>query len=498
MHSTVFDLKAPLFDLARSFYTVVDKCPPRLQNALHLAEHTAKKPLFDCQDCGDCSLAEIAYLCPESQCAKNQRNGPCGGTHDGLCEVADKECIWARAYERLKPYGEEDSMLEGPSRLQQQRPSWHERLGQHFPGKGPHSPFPREGGSQVSVTGQDFVVIGENIHATRVLLKKSERIACNEQGEEGIVFTDEDGTTAHLRIPEEEKGAQAYLDGRIKHVRIAVQVAMTGDEPDRSVALSYLRRSPSVRSMSGAHFLDVNVDEISNKLEDQLEAMSWLAGCWRHSPTSRSRSTRPTSRSRRWRGGGSRDGRGRVGPPMLNSASLERIEALDLAARLEGPVVVTAAGESGMPTNSEERVANASRIIEASLEGGIPLGRIFVDPLVFPIAVDGEYGRHCLDAIAELRRRYGAEIHITGGMSNVSFGLPNRRLLNDAFLVLATEAGADSAIVDPTVASAQRALAANREARPFQLALDVLTGVDENCHAYMKAHRTGELVQAAS
>jgi methylenetetrahydrofolate reductase (NADPH) len=113
-HSTVFDPKAPLFGLARSFYAAVERCPVPLRNSLHLAEHTAKKPLFDCQDCGDCSLAEIAYLCPESQCAKNQRNGPCGGTHDGLCEVADKQCIWARAYERLKPYGEEDSMLQGP------------------------------------------------------------------------------------------------------------------------------------------------------------------------------------------------------------------------------------------------------------------------------------------------------------------------------------------------------------------------------------------------
>jgi hypothetical protein len=49
---------------------------------------------FGCQDCGDCSLPEIAYLCPESQCAKNQRNGPCGGTRPGsLCEVGDKACI---------------------------------------------------------------------------------------------------------------------------------------------------------------------------------------------------------------------------------------------------------------------------------------------------------------------------------------------------------------------------------------------------------------------
>ena len=46
-------------------------------------------PLFGCRDCGDCSLPDIAYVCPESQCAKNQRNGPCGGTRDGLCEVDD-------------------------------------------------------------------------------------------------------------------------------------------------------------------------------------------------------------------------------------------------------------------------------------------------------------------------------------------------------------------------------------------------------------------------
>jgi len=160
--------------------------------------------------------------------------------------------------------------------------------------------------------------------------------------------------------------------------------------------------------------------------------------------------------------------------------------------------VVTGAGESGMPANTEERVVNASRMVEASLAAGIQPDRIFVDPLVFPIAVDGEYGRHCLDAIAQLRRRFGPAIHITGGMSNVSFGLPNRRLLNDAFLLLAIESGADSGIVDPTVVNVQRALAADRTTRPFQLALDVLTGVDENCWAYMKAYRAGELTPSAS
>jgi methylenetetrahydrofolate reductase (NADPH) len=82
---------------------------------MHLAEQAAKVPLFACRDCGDCSLPDIAYLCPESQCVKNQRNGPCGGTRgNSQCEIGDKTCIWALAYDRLKPYGEELTMLDGP------------------------------------------------------------------------------------------------------------------------------------------------------------------------------------------------------------------------------------------------------------------------------------------------------------------------------------------------------------------------------------------------
>jgi methylenetetrahydrofolate reductase (NADPH) len=75
-------------------------------------EHLSKSLLFRCKDCGDCSLPEIAFLCPESQCAKNQRNGPCGGTDGGRCEVAGYgDCIWLRAYERLKSDGKEEALL---------------------------------------------------------------------------------------------------------------------------------------------------------------------------------------------------------------------------------------------------------------------------------------------------------------------------------------------------------------------------------------------------
>ena len=136
-HSTVFDPKAPLFDLGRRFY-YRDRVGARLGTEASPRGRTCSKmPLYNCQRLRDCSLAEIAYLCPESQCAKNQRNGPCGGSHDGMCEVADKECIWARAYERLKPYGEEDSMLEGPVVFNDNALRSDERLGEHLFGARP-------------------------------------------------------------------------------------------------------------------------------------------------------------------------------------------------------------------------------------------------------------------------------------------------------------------------------------------------------------------------
>jgi len=114
VHQAVFDPAGPLHEPARSFYEKVDAAPKPVGRAAHLVEQAAKVPMFQCRDCGDCSLPDIAYVCPESICAKNQRNGPCGGTRDGLCEVYDTECIWSQAYERLKAYGEDDYMLSNP------------------------------------------------------------------------------------------------------------------------------------------------------------------------------------------------------------------------------------------------------------------------------------------------------------------------------------------------------------------------------------------------
>jgi methylenetetrahydrofolate reductase (NADPH) len=97
------------------------KDPDQGPGLLRGIERASKSLLFGCKDCGDCSLPEIAFLCPESQCAKNQRNGPCGGTREGRCEVDGfGDCIWLRAYERLRLDGKANEMLQHAPAIQNQ------------------------------------------------------------------------------------------------------------------------------------------------------------------------------------------------------------------------------------------------------------------------------------------------------------------------------------------------------------------------------------------
>jgi methylenetetrahydrofolate reductase (NADPH) len=115
-HHLAFRPGSAGFTAAATFYQGVERL--RLGRPLHVLEQAVKIPLFDCRDCGDCSLPEIAYLCPESKCPKNQRNGPCGGSNDGRCEVSARDCIWAAGYERLASFGAELSMLDRPVTIQ--------------------------------------------------------------------------------------------------------------------------------------------------------------------------------------------------------------------------------------------------------------------------------------------------------------------------------------------------------------------------------------------
>ena len=335
-------------------------------------------------------------------------------------------------------------------------------------------------------TDRSFVVIGENVHTTRVILRKGKLIGDDPQGVESVRFRDGESKRRFLEIPEKGKTTQDYEEGRVKHLKIAVQQAMLGSAD----AMDYIRRQVQRQDDAGTDFLDLNVDEISLKEEEQKESMRWLVGtvsAMSETPLSIDSSKIEILEA------GLEAGASHPKRMLLNSASLERPEALDLAKKFNAQIVVTAAGESGMPQSAEERVGHARQIIDKALVLDLPLSDLYVDPLIFPISVDSQFGHHSFDAIRHLREAYGPDIHITGGFSNVSFGLPCRHLINDVFLLLAVEAGAESAIMDPTTAALGEIFTMDRDARPYQLAEDVLLGKDEYCAALLQAYRKGEL-----
>jgi len=110
-HDLLFEPGSALFGAIRRGLERVES-RPLLVRILHSVERWIKSLLYDCKDCGDCALFDTAYLCPVSQCPKDQRNGPCGGSYRGWCEVYPdtRQCVWVRAYARLKSEGKEGTI----------------------------------------------------------------------------------------------------------------------------------------------------------------------------------------------------------------------------------------------------------------------------------------------------------------------------------------------------------------------------------------------------
>jgi methylenetetrahydrofolate reductase (NADPH) len=110
LHKTMFEPKGILYKPMHGLAQAIDGTA--LEGPFTRMEHIAKVVTNECMHCGDCGLPDVAYVCPTSQCPKGQRNGPCGGSFEGWCEVYPnkRRCIYTRAYPRLKHYGEEDSL----------------------------------------------------------------------------------------------------------------------------------------------------------------------------------------------------------------------------------------------------------------------------------------------------------------------------------------------------------------------------------------------------
>jgi len=335
---------------------------------------------------------------------------------------------------------------------------------------------------------RSFIVIGENIHATRVLVRGGARVAALPDGSPALPFADDGGEQRLLPVPAaalEGDGARA----RVKHVKAAL-LAGLGGGPDAWLGRGYVRHLARRQAEAGAAYLDLNVDEVSSEASVRAEAMRWLVRAVEDAtPAALSLDSSSPDVLRAGLAAATRSG----GPPLLNSASLERLDVLDLAAGEGCAVVLGAAGPAGMPASAAERVANAGRILEEAHARGLRPGSLFVDPLVLPVAVEPEVGRWFLEAVTGIREAFGHELHVTGGLSNVSFGLPLRRLLNDVFIDLAVEAGADSGIIDPVANDPRQAIGRDRSTREYDLAAALLAGRDAFGMDFLAAYRAGEL-----
>ena len=172
-------------------------------------------------------------------------------------------------------------------------------------------------------------------------------------------------------------------------------------------------------------------------------------------------------------------------PPMINSISFEkeRLEKVIPLAREHGAkVIALCLSDDGPPKGLDDRLEIAGRLVDRLTGDGVPLENIHVDPCVFPISTGSDVGTYVLDAIGWIHSKYPG-IHTICGASNVSFGLPVRKLLNSVFLPMLIARGLDSAIIDPC----------NKLTRANLLAAEALAGRDEFCTSYIAAFRAGEL-----
>ena len=171
--------------------------------------------------------------------------------------------------------------------------------------------------------------------------------------------------------------------------------------------------------------------------------------------------------------------------PMINSISGEpdRLEhVLPLVAEHQCPVIVLALDDNGIPKTVDDRLNIIDRLVSATRDSGITDDKLYIDPLIMAISTGDDAGLIACETMRRVRRDY-PQAHLTGGLSNMSFGSPARKYLNQAFLVLALEAGMDSAIMDPSSAGIA----------PLLFAAEAVLGRDRFCNKYNRAYRSGKL-----
>jgi hypothetical protein len=334
-----------------------------------------------------------------------------------------------------------------------------------------------------------FIAVGENIHCTRIYKVGGEFVK-EVPGKGHAIVYKEGGKDMYLPVPKPFLDSGDWAGGKVKHAAVAIWQGVYGDPAGKKAGVGYLWYLVRSQEVHGARFLDLNVDEFSTEVEERKKIIRWAAGTLQEVssvPLSIDSSNVEILRA------GLEACDPAKGKPMVNSVSLERKESIHVAADAGAAVIAAAGGEASMPTGKEERLANLERLLELLRKAGLQDGDIYLDPLVFPVSVDPNNGRAILETIEELRRKHGPAIHFAPGLSNISYGMPNRKLINQVFTRLCIQKGLDGGIVDPLQINEAALAALDENAESFRLTRAFLLGEDMYGMNYISAVRAGKI-----
>ena len=248
------------------------------------------------------------------------------------------------------------------------------------------------------------------------------------------------------------------------------------EEAVRKKDATFIIKVAREQAEAGANYIDVNAGTF---LEQEVDCLCWLV------ETVQSEVALPLSLDSPNPKALSEAMKRHKGEPMINSISLEEDRFKSLLPVITSQpcrVVALCMAKTSMPTTTEERVQVGSELIEKLTGEGFPLEKIYVDPLVQPVSVDTSMGVATLGAIKKIMNDFPG-INTICGLSNISFGLPARGLINRNFLALCLAYGLSAAILDPT----------DKQLMATLLTVEMLLGQDEYCGDFIDAYQNGRI-----
>jgi 5-methyltetrahydrofolate--homocysteine methyltransferase len=243
--------------------------------------------------------------------------------------------------------------------------------------------------------------------------------------------------------------------------------------------MAYLTQMCRDQDAAGADYIDINV-AIAGENNDEARMMRWLVEALEEvtdkplcidsaNPDVIAAGVKTCKRA----------------TPLVNSVNgtRSRIDAIfPLAAEHRLPMIALAMNENGIPRTSDERVSVCHQILDRAAEFGISSERFFFDPLVLPLSTGEKQAQITLDTLKAVRTAI-PQAKTVVGLSNISFGLPRRCLINGALLTMAVGMGLDAVILNPT----------DRKLMSQLRAAELVIGRDRRCRRYIQAHNTGQL-----